>query len=111
MGFDWSDQAEEVIPNQALMAEVTNEAEIPIEVQSKLYTKACVNTIKKYKEHNESMCDNLKRLEQCRRESTLIISSFEEHVKAYQANELKHHYDQNYWNWEKNELEVKLGKS
>ena len=96
MGFDWSDQAEEAIPNQSLMVEVTDETKIPTEVQSKFCTQACLNTIKKYREHNQSMCDNLKRLEQCRRESTLIIASFEEQVKAYQANELQHHYDQNY---------------
>ena len=35
----------------------------------------------------------------------------ESRIKAYQANELQHHYDQNYWKWEKNELKVKLGKS
>ena len=75
----------------------TNDAEIPTEVL--------------YREHNQGMCDNLKRLEQYKREYILIIANFEEQVKAYQANELQHHYDQNYWKWEKNELEVKLGKS
>ena len=56
------------------------------------------------------MCDNLKRLEQDRRESSEIIEKFEEQIKAYQANELQHHYDLNYWKWEKKELESQLDK-
>ena len=56
----------------------------------------------KYREHNQEMCDNLKRLERSRRESSLIIANFEEQIKAYQANELQHEYDLNYWKWEKN---------
>ena len=97
MGFDWSDQSEEAVHDQALMAKISNNPEIPTEVQYKLCTNACFNTVKKYKEHNQGMCDNLKRLEQSRRESSLIIANFEEQIKAYQANELQHHYDQNYW--------------
>ena len=103
MGFDWSDQKEDVIPNQALMTEVTDEPEIPTQVQFKLYIKSTGNT--------NIACVTILTAEQCRRESTLIIASFEEQVKAYQANDLQHNYDQNYWKWEKNELAVKLGKS
>ena len=46
-GFDWSDQAEEALPNQALMAKISDDTEIPTKVQSKLFTKACFNTVKK----------------------------------------------------------------
>jgi len=63
-GFDWSDQAEEALNNQALMAEITStDSDIPIEVNSKLCSKDCYETVKKYRDHNQSMCDNLKRLE------------------------------------------------
>ncbi|KAI3692738.1 hypothetical protein L6452_32560 [Arctium lappa] len=85
MGFYCSDQADEAIQNQALMA--------------------------KYRDHNQSMCDDFKRLEKHRRESSLIIVNFEEQIKAYQANELQHSYDHNYWKWEKKELEIKLEKA
>ena len=53
LGFDWSDQAEECVHDQALMAEVAEDAEIPNELISKLCTKACLNTVKKYREHNQ----------------------------------------------------------
>jgi len=92
------------------MAEISEDAEIPKEVQSKLCTKACLNTVKNYREHNHGMCANLKRLEQSRRESSLIITNFEEENKAYQANELQHHYDLTHWKWEKKQLELKLEK-
>ncbi|KAI3769035.1 hypothetical protein L6452_00131 [Arctium lappa] len=75
MGFDWSDQAEEAIQNQALMAEVSD---LPSED---------------------------------RRDYVLIVERFEEQIKGFQANELQHSYDTNYWKWEKNELETKLSKS
>ena len=82
-GFDWSDQAEEALNNQALMAEITStDSDIPIEVNSKLCSKDCYETVKKYRDHNQSMCDNLKRLEQDRRESSKIIEKFEEQIKA-----------------------------
>ncbi|KAI3667337.1 hypothetical protein L6452_42391 [Arctium lappa] len=112
MGFDWSEQADEAIQNQALMAEVSESSStaIPTEVKSKLCSQACLETVKKYRDHNQSMCDDLKRLEQHRRESNLIIVNFEEQIKAYQDNELQHSYDQNYWKWEKKELEIKLEK-
>jgi hypothetical protein len=111
-GFDWSDQAEEALNNQALMAEITStDSDIPIEVNSKLCSKDCYETVKKYRDHNQSMCDNLKRLEQDRRESSKIIEKFEEQIKAYQENELQHHYDLNYWKWEKKELETQLEKT
>ncbi|KAI3735684.1 hypothetical protein L6452_15192 [Arctium lappa] len=78
MGFDWSDQAEEAIQNQALMAEVSD---LPSEIRK-----------------------GQKRL-------CLIVERFEEQIKGFQANELQHSYDTNYWKWEKNELETKLSKS
>ena len=48
-GFDWSDQAEEGVHDQALIAEILDDAEIP--------------AVKKCTEHNQGMCANLKRLE------------------------------------------------
>ncbi|KAI3758865.1 hypothetical protein L6452_06437 [Arctium lappa] len=108
MGFDWSDQAEEVIQNQALMAEVSD---LPSEVISNLCTKSCIDTVKRYRDHNQSMCDDLKRLEKDRRDYVLIVERFEEQIKGFLANELQHSYDTNYWKWEKNELETKLSKS
>ncbi|KAI3707111.1 hypothetical protein L6452_25336 [Arctium lappa] len=108
MGFDWSDQAEEAIQNQALMAEVSD---LPSEVISNLCTKSCIDTVKRYRDHNQSMCDDLKRLEKDRRDYVLIVERFEEQIKGFQANELQHSYDTNYWKWEKNELETKLSKS
>ncbi|KAI3698007.1 hypothetical protein L6452_31116 [Arctium lappa] len=108
MGFDWSDQAEEAIQNQALMAEVSD---LPSEVISNLCTKTCIDTVKRYRDHNQSMCDDLKRLEKDRRDYVLIVERFEEQIKGFQANELQHSYDTNYWKWEKNELETKLSKS
>ncbi|KAJ9541474.1 hypothetical protein OSB04_027980 [Centaurea solstitialis] len=50
-GFDWSDHAEEVVQNQALMAEI-KETEIPVEVSSKLCSDSCLETVKKYRDHN-----------------------------------------------------------
>ncbi|KAI3729553.1 hypothetical protein L6452_18214 [Arctium lappa] len=108
MGFDWSDQAEEAIQNQALMAEVSD---LPSEVISNLCTQSCIDTVKRYRDHNQSMCDDLKRLEKDRRDYLLIVERFEEQIKGFQANELQHSYDTNYWKWEKNELETKLSKS
>ncbi|KAI3685502.1 hypothetical protein L6452_34750 [Arctium lappa] len=108
MGFDWSDQAEEAIQNQALMAEVSD---LPSEVISNLCTKSCIDTVKRYRDHNQSMCDDLKRLEKDRRDYVLIVERFEEQIKGFQANELQHSYNTNYWKWEKNELETKLSKS
>ncbi|KAI3677759.1 hypothetical protein L6452_37027 [Arctium lappa] len=108
MGFDWSDQAEEAIQNQALMAEVSD---LPSEVISNLCTKSCIDTVKRYRDHNQSMCDDLKRLEKDRRDYVLIVERFEEQIKGFQANELQHSYDTNDWKWEKNELETKLSKS
>ncbi|KAJ9557281.1 hypothetical protein OSB04_011895 [Centaurea solstitialis] len=70
-GFDGSDQAEEATQNQALMAEIseTSSSEIPAEVSSKLCSKSCIDTVKKYRDHNQNMCDSVKKLEQFRRES------------------------------------------
>ncbi|KAJ9551928.1 hypothetical protein OSB04_015973 [Centaurea solstitialis] len=111
-GFDWSDQAEEAAQNQALMAQIseTSTSEIPSEVTSKICSKACIETVKKYRDHNQNTCDNIKKLEQFRRESNEVISSLEDQIKAYQANELQFDYDQNYWKWEKNQYELKLAK-
>lgn len=109
MGFDWSDQAEEAIQNQALMAEVSD---LPSEVQSNLCSQACINTVKRYRDHNQGMSDNLKRLEKDIKDYVLIVEKFEEQIRAFQANELQHSYDTKYWAWEKNDLElqVKLAK-
>ncbi|KAI3706807.1 hypothetical protein L6452_24785 [Arctium lappa] len=113
MGFDWSDQAEEAIQNQALMAEVSESSStaIPTEVKSNICSKTYLETVKKYRDHNQSMCDDLKRLEKDRREYVVIVEKFEEQIKAYQANELQHSYDLNYWKWEKTQLEIELEKA
>ncbi|KAJ9553048.1 hypothetical protein OSB04_017093 [Centaurea solstitialis] len=110
-GFDWSDQAEEATQNQALMAEIseTSSSDILADVSSKLCSKACVDIVNKYRDHNQNMCDSIKKLEQFRRESNEVIVSLEDQIKAYQANELQFEYDQNYWKWEK-EYELKLAK-
>ncbi|KAJ9535421.1 hypothetical protein OSB04_un001464 [Centaurea solstitialis] len=112
-GFDWSDQADEAVQNQALMAEIkeSSSSEMPSEVISKLCSKSCIDTVQKYMDHNQSMCDSIKKLEQFRRESNEVIGSLEDQIKAYQANELQFEYDQNYWKWEKKEYELKLSKS
>ncbi|KAJ9537137.1 hypothetical protein OSB04_029870 [Centaurea solstitialis] len=111
--FDWSDQAEEGLQNTALMAEVTEDtsSEIPREVRTKLCSQSCLETVRKYRDHNQSMCDSIKRLESSRRESCLIIANLEEQIKSYQENEVQYGYDLNYWNWEKKDLELKLSKS
>ncbi|KAI3692065.1 hypothetical protein L6452_31874 [Arctium lappa] len=113
MGFDWSDQVEEAVQNQALMAEVSESSStaLPTEVTSNICSKTCIETVKKYRDHNQSMCDDLKRLEKDRREYVLIVERFEEQIKSYQDNELQHSYDTNYWKWEKNQLEIELDKT
>ncbi|KAI3770785.1 hypothetical protein L6452_01929 [Arctium lappa] len=108
MGFDWSDQAEEAIQNQALMAEVSD---LPSEVNSNLCSKTCIDTIKRYRDHNQKMSDDLKRLEKDIKDYVRIVERFEEQIKGFQANELQHSYDTNYWKWEKKDLELKLTKS
>ncbi|KAJ9535203.1 hypothetical protein OSB04_un001716 [Centaurea solstitialis] len=112
-GFDWSDQAEEGLQNTTLMAEVTEDtsSEIPREVRTKLCSQSCLETVRKYRDHNQSMCDSIKRLESSRRESCLIIANLEEQIKSYQENEVQYGYDLNYWNWEKKDLELRLSKS
>ncbi|KAJ9539096.1 hypothetical protein OSB04_031829 [Centaurea solstitialis] len=111
-GFDWSYQAEEQVQNQALMAEITEEpiSEIPKEVKSKLCSSSCLETVRKYRDHNQVMCDSIKKLELSRRESSLVIANLEDQIKSYQANEVQYGYDLNYWNWEKKELELKISK-
>ncbi|KAI3770826.1 hypothetical protein L6452_01971 [Arctium lappa] len=108
MGFDWSDQAEEAIQNQALMAEVSD---LPTEVTSNLCSPNCINTVKRYRDHNKNMSDNLKRLEKDIKDYVRIVERFEEQIKGFQANELQHSYDTNYWKWEKNDLEIQLTRS
>ncbi|KAI3678299.1 hypothetical protein L6452_37586 [Arctium lappa] len=108
MGFDWSDQAEEAIQNQALMAEVSD---LPTEVLSNLCSQTCIDIVKRYRDHNQSMSDDLKRIEKDRKDYVKIVERFEEQIKGFQANELQHTYDTNYWKWEKNELEIQLTKS
>ncbi|KAI3681162.1 hypothetical protein L6452_35946 [Arctium lappa] len=85
MGFDWSDQGEEAIQNQALMEEVHGS--------------------------QPEYDDDLKRLEKDRKDYVKIVERFEEQIKGFQANELQHTYDTNYWKWEKNDLEIQLTKS
>ncbi|KAJ9553888.1 hypothetical protein OSB04_017933 [Centaurea solstitialis] len=108
-GFDWSDQAEEAVQNQALMAEI-KETDIPTEVSSKLCSDSCLETMKKYRDHNQTMSDSIKKMERERREYVKIIDNLEDQIKAYKANELQFEYDHNYWKWEKKELERKLSK-
>ncbi|KAJ9539001.1 hypothetical protein OSB04_031734 [Centaurea solstitialis] len=108
-GFDWSDHAEEAVQNQALMAEI-KETEIPTEVSSKLCSDLCSETVKKYRDHNQTMSDSIKKMERERREYVKIIDNLEDQIKAYKANELQFEYDHNYWKWEKKELERKLAK-
>ncbi|KAJ9546963.1 hypothetical protein OSB04_019506 [Centaurea solstitialis] len=100
-GFDWSDHAEEAVQNQALMAEI-NETEIPTEVSSKLCSDSCLETVKKYRDHNQTMSDSIKKMDREREKR--------DQIKAYKANELQFEYDHNYWKWEKKELERKLSK-
>ncbi|KAJ9545641.1 LOW QUALITY PROTEIN: hypothetical protein OSB04_025348 [Centaurea solstitialis] len=92
-GFDWSNQAEEAVQNQALMAEIT-EAEIPPE------------------DHNQTMSDSIRKMERERereeREYGLIIDNLEDQIKAYKANELQFEYDQNCWKWEKKDVKKEL---
>ncbi|KAI3681114.1 hypothetical protein L6452_35897 [Arctium lappa] len=71
MGFDWSDQADEAIHNQALMDEVSDSSStaIPTEVKSKLCSKACLETWEK-KELEI-------KLEKAREECEKVRSEFE----------------------------------
>ncbi|KAJ9564380.1 hypothetical protein OSB04_000346 [Centaurea solstitialis] len=108
-GFDWRDHDEEAVQNQALMAEI-KETDIPTEVSSKLCSDSCLETVKKYRDHNQTMSDSIKKMERERREYVKIIDNLEDQIKAYKANELQFEYDHNYWKWEKKELERKLTK-
>ncbi|KAJ9557270.1 LOW QUALITY PROTEIN: hypothetical protein OSB04_011884 [Centaurea solstitialis] len=110
MGFDWSDQAEEAIQNHALMAKIT-EPELPAEVSSKLCSDSCIETVKKYRDHNQIMSDTIKTMEVDRREYRIVIENLEDQIKSYKENELQFEYDYNYWKWEKKEFEKKLVKS
>ncbi|KAJ9540861.1 hypothetical protein OSB04_027367 [Centaurea solstitialis] len=110
MGFDWSDQAEEAIQNHALMAKIT-EPELLAEVSSKLCSDSCVETVKKYRDHNQTMSDTIKTMEIDRREYRIVIENLEDQIKSYKENELQFEYDYNYWKWEKKEFEKKLVKS
>ncbi|KAJ9546168.1 hypothetical protein OSB04_025875 [Centaurea solstitialis] len=110
MGFDWSDQAEEAIQNHALMAKIT-EPELPAEVSSKLCSDSCIETVKKYRDHNQTMSDTIKSMEVDRREYRIVIQNLEDQIKSYKENELQFEYDYNYWKWEKKEYEKKLVKS
>ncbi|WP_250150669.1 hypothetical protein, partial [Escherichia coli] len=111
MGFDWSDQADEAVQNQALMAEIgeSSSSEIPTQVTSQLCSKNCLETVKKYRDQNQTMSDTIKKLEKERREYVLVVENLEDQIKAYKANELQAYYDRNYWKWEKQELEKKVG--
>ncbi|KAI3664978.1 hypothetical protein L6452_43593 [Arctium lappa] len=95
------------------MAKVANSSstEIPTEVMSNLCSKTCMETVKRYRDHNQTMSDDLKRLERDIKDYVRIVERFEEQIKVFQANELQHSYDTNYWKWEKNDLELQLKKS
>ncbi|KAI3707546.1 hypothetical protein L6452_26169 [Arctium lappa] len=95
------------------MAKVSDSSstEIPTEVMSNLCSKTCMETVKRYRDHNQTMSDDLKRLERDIKDYVRIVESFEEQIKVFQANELQHSYDTNYWKWEKNDLELQLKKS
>ncbi|KAI3746376.1 hypothetical protein L6452_08807 [Arctium lappa] len=89
----------------------SSSTEIPTEVMSNLCSKTCMETVKRYRDHNQTMSDDLKRLERDIKDYVRIVESFEEQIKVFQANELQHSYDTNYWKWEKNDLELQLKKS
>ncbi|KAJ9567614.1 LOW QUALITY PROTEIN: hypothetical protein OSB04_003580 [Centaurea solstitialis] len=108
-GFDWSDHAEETVQNQALMAEM-KESEIPTEVTSKLCSDSCLETVKKYRDHNQTMSDSIKKMERERREYVKIIDNLEDQIKAYKANELQFEYDHNYWKKELSKAKEDLDK-
>ncbi|KAI3771570.1 hypothetical protein L6452_02735 [Arctium lappa] len=95
------------------MAKVSDSSstEIPTEVMSNLCSKTCMETVKRYRDHNQTISDDLKRLERDIKDYVRIVESFEEQIKVFQANELQHSYDTNYWKWEKNDLELQLKKS
>ncbi|KAJ9556482.1 hypothetical protein OSB04_011096 [Centaurea solstitialis] len=92
------------------MAEI-KETDVPTEVSSKLCSDSCLETVKKYRDHNQTMSDSIKKMERERREYVKIIDNLEDQIKAYKANELQFEYDHNYWKWEKKELERKLTKA
>ncbi|KAI3665307.1 hypothetical protein L6452_43931 [Arctium lappa] len=81
MGFDWSDQAEEAVQNQALMAKVSESAstDIPTEVTSNLCSKTCIETVKKYRDHNQKVGENQLevKLKKSEEECEKIRSDFE----------------------------------
>ncbi|KAJ9543719.1 LOW QUALITY PROTEIN: hypothetical protein OSB04_023426 [Centaurea solstitialis] len=91
------------------MAEI-KETEIPTEVSSKLCSDSCLETVKKYRDHNQTMSDSIKKMERDRREYVKIIDNLEDQIKGYKANELQFEYDHNYWKWEKKEYGRKLSK-
>ncbi|KAI3757461.1 hypothetical protein L6452_04998 [Arctium lappa] len=86
-------------------------SDLPTEVLSNLCSQTCIDTVKRYKDHNQNMSDDLKRLEKDIKDYVRIVERFEEQIKSFQANELQHTYDTNYWKWEKNDLELQLTKS
>ncbi|KAJ9561092.1 hypothetical protein OSB04_006252 [Centaurea solstitialis] len=82
---------QESVQNQALMAEITDasSSEILKDVKSKLCSQSCLEIVRKYRDHNQVMCDSIKKLDQSRRESSLVIANLEEQIKSYQANAKK----------------------
>ncbi|KAI3669406.1 hypothetical protein L6452_40641 [Arctium lappa] len=64
----------------------------------------------RYRDHNQKMSDDLKRLEKDIKDYVRIVERFEEQIIGFQANELQHMYDTNYWKWEKDQYEIKLKK-
>ncbi|KAI3678518.1 hypothetical protein L6452_37814 [Arctium lappa] len=72
------------------MAEVSD---LPTKVSSNLCSKTCIDTVKRYRDHNQKMSDDLKRLEKDIKDYVRIVERFEEQIKGFQANELQHSYD------------------
>ncbi|KAJ9552063.1 hypothetical protein OSB04_016108 [Centaurea solstitialis] len=85
-GFDWSDHAEEAVQNQALMAEI-KETEIPTEVSSKLCSDSCLETVKKYRDHNQTMSDSIKKME--RERENRSSKALESILRAQVTDDLK----------------------
>ncbi|KAI3746463.1 hypothetical protein L6452_08897 [Arctium lappa] len=88
----------------------SSSTEIPTEVTSNLCSKSCIETVKRYKDHNQKMSDDLKRLEKDIKDYVRIVERFEKQIRGFQANETQHMYDTNYWKWENNQSEFQFKK-
>jgi hypothetical protein len=108
--FDWSDQAEHEVKNQALMAivEENKPSEVPYEVQIKLCSPVCKQTVKHYRDYNMKFCEELKQCEIKSRHTTAAIENLENQIKAYEKNVTQYEYDLKYARWERDVLKDKL---